>query len=352
MNIPVPILHNVIKLLITKPIMRIAHFFSLIIMLIGVNACSIKSDTTVLKLAHSLDTKHPVHLAIEYMAKRVEFHSAGKVRIDIYPAGQLGSERELMELLQIGSLAMTKVSSSPMEGFVPEMKIFNIPYVFRDSEHFWQVLNGDIGRDLLLAGEAVRLRGLGYFDAGSRSFYTTDRPIYNPSDLDGLKIRVQQSQTSIQMVRALGGSATPISWGELYTALQQGVVDGAENNPPSFYSSKHFEVAKYYTLDEHTMVPDILLISRYIWGQLSSDEQRWLQLSVDEAVVYQRQLWATATADALAAVEKAGVEIIRPDKTIFEAQVETMYESLKDTPAYEVMQKIRQLPPAATITVQ
>lgn len=313
------------------------------VILCALAACAIKNDVKVLKLAHGLDTHHPVHIAIAYMAERVAFHSGGKMRVDIYPGGQLGSERELIELLQIGSLAMTKVSTSPMEGFVPAMKVFSMPYVFKSHEHFWDVLDSPIGKDLLLAGQSVRLRGLCYYDAGSRSFYTVNKPIHTPDDLAGLKIRVQQSQTSIQMVRAFGGSATPISWGELYTALQQGVVDGAENNPPSLLSSKHYEVAKFYTLNEHTMVPDMLLISQYIWDRLNPEEQTWLQTAVDESVVFQKELWAKSTQEALETVKKAGVEIIIPDKSLFIDKVKDMHDSLKGTPAYDVIQRINQL---------
>ncbi len=309
--------------------------------LASLSGCGVEGDVTVLKMAHSLDQKHPVHLGIVYMAERLDELSGGSMRIDIYPSGQLGSEREQMELLQIGSLAMTKVSSSPMEGFVPAMQIFSIPYVFRDSDHFWKVLKSDIGRDLLLAGESVRLRGLGYYDAGARSFYTVNRPVHKPSDLQGMKIRVQESQTSVAMVRALGGAATPVSWGELYTALDQGVVDGAENNPPSFHTSRHFEVAKYYTLDEHTYVPDIVLISSYIWGNLEPQQQQWLQQAMDESVTYQRKLWAEATEEAYATVEEAGVEIIYPDKSLFQEQVRDMQESYRGTPAYALLEKIR-----------
>jgi tripartite ATP-independent transporter DctP family solute receptor len=189
--------------------------------------CSAESGVRVIKLAHVLDTGHPVHKGMVFMAQRVSEKSAGKMRVDIYPSGQLGGERDLIELLQIGSLAMTKVSTAPLEAFVPEMKIFGIPYVFRDDEHRWKVLKGAIGRRLLLAGEKYFLRGMCYYDAGSRSFYTKERPVHEPADLQGLKIRVMKSITSVNMVQALGGSATPIPWGELYTALQQGVVDGA-----------------------------------------------------------------------------------------------------------------------------
>ncbi len=306
--------------------------------------CDAVVDKTVhLKMGHDLDQSTPVHKAMVHMAERLEELSDGSMELKVYSNGQLGSERELIELLQIGSLAMTKVSASPMESFVPKMKIFSIPYVFRDHEHFWQVLESDIGRDMLAAGETVGLRGLGYYDAGSRSFYTVDTPVHKPSDLNGLKIRVQESQTSMQMVSALGGSPTPVSWGELYTALSQGVVDGAENNPPSFFISKHYEVCKYYTLDEHTYVPDVVLISDYVWDSLTEQQQQWLQQAMDESVEYQKKLWAEATDHALEEVQKAGVEIIRPDKTLFMDQVESMHDAYKGEPVYDLLQQIQSM---------
>lgn len=303
-------------------------------------SCGHKDGVTVLKLGHALDTGHSVHKAMVYIDERLAYYSNGKMRVEIYPSGQLGSERELVELLQIGSLAMTKVSSSPLESFVPEMKIFSLPYVFRDKAHYERVLASDIGKSLLLAPEKVRLRGMGYYDAGSRSFYTTDRAIRSPADLKGLKIRVQKSETSVQMIAAMGGAATPISWGELYTALQQGVVDGAENNPPSLYLSRQFEVCKYYTLDEHTAVPDILLMSLHIWEGLTPEQQGWLQQAVDDSVGYQAQLWEKASNDALAAIEASGVEIIRPDKAPFMAAVEDMKAKYKGTAIGDVLAAI------------
>jgi len=305
-------------------------------------SCSTRQDVKVLKLAHGLDINHPVHQAMVYMADKLAEKSAGKMQVDIYPSGQLGAERELIELLQIGSLSMTKVSASPMESFVPEMKIFSIPYVFRNNEHFWNVLNGPIGQRLLLTGQDYFLRGLCYYDAGSRSFYTKKVPVNSPVDLKGLKIRVMKSLTAVKMVQALGGAATPISWGELYTALQQGVVDGAENNPPSFYLSKHYEVCKNYSLDEHTSVPDILLMSTRVWESLTSDQQGWLQEAVDESVIYQRKLWSDASEKALMEVEKAGVQIIHPDKRPFREAVIEMHESYRGTSIYSLLEEIDQ----------
>lgn len=307
---------------------------------LGVLGCSGGKEVTVLHLAHTLDTGHTVHEAMLYLGERLEAYSGGTMGVEVYPGGQLGNERELIELLQIGSLAMTKVSASPLEGFVPEMQLFNIPYVFRDKAHYLQVLDSPIGQRLLDAPLPVRLKGLGYYDAGSRSFYTVDRSINAPGDLAGLKIRVQESQTALRMVRSLGGAPTPIAWGELYTALQQGVVDGAENNPPSFYHSGHYEVCRYYTLDEHTAVPDVLLIGTVVWNSLDAQQQQWLQQAVDDSVELQRELWREDSDAALASVEAAGVEIIRPDKSAFREQVAAMQESYAGTAVGELIRQV------------
>lgn len=306
-------------------------------------ACRSEKKVKVIKLGHGLDPAHPVHLAMEFLADRVAEKSDGRMRIDVYPSEQLGSERECLELLQIGSLAMTKVSCSVIEGFVPEMSVLSLPYLFRDAAHRFRVLEGEIGRELLLAGERYWLHGLCYYDAGTRSFYTVDRPILIPEDLAGLKIRTQESPTSMRMVQALGGSATPIAWGELYSALQQGVVDGAENNPPSFHLSRHYEVCKHYSLDEHTGVPDVLVISTKIWEDLSPEFQRLLQEAADESEVHQRKLWREATVKALEEVQKAGVTIYHPDKTPFIARVEAIYDAYKSQPRiFGFIQRIRE----------
>lgn len=308
-------------------------------------ACSESADTVHLTLAHSLEPAHTVHKAMVFMDERLREISGGRMQIDIYASGQLGDEREAIELLQIGSVAMAKVSAAPLEGFVPVMRIFNLPYLFRDRDHYFAVLDSAIGRELLRALESARLHGLGFYDAGSRSFYMTGHAIDSPDDLEGAKIRVQQSQTAMQMVRALGGSPTPIAYGELYTALQQGVVDGAENNPPSFYTSGHYEVARFFTLDEHTAVPDLVLISSRVWEALSPMQQAWLQQAVDESVVYQRELWQQDTAAALAAIEADGVAVSRPDKSVFETRVAGLLAEYESSDLGPLLERIRAVQP-------
>ena len=231
-------------------------FYLCLLTLVG---CSGESNKKILRVAHNLDTKHAVHQSLSYMAERVSVYSNGELTLKLYPSGQLGSDREIVELMQIGSVAISKVSAAALEGFVPDMKVFSLPYIFRNREHRWKVLQSDIGEDILLSLEQAHLTGLGYFDAGSRSFYTCKGMVSSPDDITGKKIRVMNSQTAVKMIAAFGGAATPISWGELYAALQQGVVDGAENNPPSFYSSRHYEICPYYSLNEHTSVPDVIV---------------------------------------------------------------------------------------------
>ncbi len=304
--------------------------------------CNQTKKHRTIKLAHGLDVNHSVHKAMVKMGEDLAKLSEGKMELEIYPSQQLGTERECLELLQIGSLDMTKVSAGIMENFAPKMKIFGLPFLFRDRAHSFQVLDGPIGKQLLDEGEKYWLKGLGYYDAGSRSFYTKEKPVNSPEDLVGLKIRVMESVTAMDMVRSLGGSPTPISWGELYTSLQQGVVDGAENNPPSFYLSRHYEVCKFYSLDEHTVLPDVLIIGTQLWNRLSKEERQWLQQAVDNSVLYQRILWAEAETEALAEVQKAGVKVVRPDKTLFSSKVESIYEQYKnDKEMYQLIQQIK-----------
>jgi tripartite ATP-independent transporter DctP family solute receptor len=283
-----------------------------------------------LKLAHGLPVDHPVHKAMEFMGQRVRELSDEKLTVEVYPSEQLGSEQQCVELVQIGSLAITKVSAAVMESFTDEYKVLGLPYIFKSKEHAFKVFDSDIGNDLLMSSTDKWIRGLTFYDAGSRSFYTKSKPIEHPDDLAGMKIRVMNSITAVGMVRALGGSPTPISWGELYTALQSGVVDGAENNPPSLFTSRHYEVCKYYSLDEHTTIPDVLVISQIVWDKLSEQEQEWIQQAADESAVLQRKLWAESEEESLREVQKAGVQINKPDKGPFMEKVQPFLETYRD----------------------
>jgi tripartite ATP-independent transporter DctP family solute receptor len=305
------------------------------------SACQSQAPVRRVKLAHGLPTSHPVHQAMVYMAEQLDSLSGGELQADIYPSEQLGNERQCLELLQIGAIGMTKVSAAVMENFSPKMKVLGLPYLFRDRAHSFSVLDGPIGQELLDGGEQYFLKGLCFYDAGSRSLYATQE-INTPADLTGMKIRVMESQTAIQMINQLGGKATPIPFGELYSSLQQGTVEGAENNPPSFYSSRHYEVCKFYTLDEHTMVPDVLVGSTYLWARLTEEQQGWLMAAVRRSVPYQRQLWEEAEAEALRIVQEAGVKVIRPAKAPFAEKVQDIVEGYQDQPEmYQLIQRIQ-----------
>ena len=303
-------------------------------------ACGARDDATVLRIAHTMNQEHPVHHAMLSMADRIDELSGGEMTMMVYASGQLGSERELIELLQIGSVSMAKVTTLSLEGFSPEMAVFSTPYLFEDNDHLWRVLDGDVGRDLFEGLEPVLLKGIGYYEAGSRSFYTKDAPVRTPADLAGKKIRVLPSRAAIEMVDALGGSATPVTFAELYTGLQQGVVDGAENNPPSYYLNRHFEAAPYYSLDEHTSPPDAVLMSLRVWEGLNAQERAWLMQAMRESTALQRTLWAEAEAEALAAVEAAGGTIIRPDKQPFRDAVAPLRRKHIGTPIGALIERI------------
>lgn len=303
----------------------------LFLLLFSTAGCETDSKVKEIKLGHGLDISHPVHKAMVYMKERLAEKSGGTMIIDIYPNNQLGSERECLELLQIGSLGMTKVSTGVLENFVPSLQVFGLPFLFRDREHRFTVLEGEIGEYFLNKSLDKRLKGLTFYDAGSRSFYSKE-PIESPDDLRGMKLRVMESNTAMNMVKYLGGSPTPIAWGELYTALQQGIVDGAENNLPSFYLSRHYEVCKYFVTDEHTALPDELLVSTLVWNKLSPQEQKWLKEAAMESSEHQKELWREAELEALEAIQEAGVEVTYPDKEIYRERVQPMYENFKQDP--------------------
>jgi tripartite ATP-independent transporter DctP family solute receptor len=322
----------------------IKHLLKIFVFAVLLSSCGGESSVKTIRLAHGLDQTHPVHKAMVYMSDVLKKKSNGKMIIDIYSSQQLGSERQCLELLQIGSLDMTKVSAAALEGFAPQYKALGMPYVFKSREHRYGFFDSQLGKEVLTSGTDKWLRGLVFYEAGSRSFYTKEKPVKVPADLGGQKIRVMKSQTAVQMVNSLGGSPTPISWGELYTALQSGVVDGAENNPPSFYLSRHYEICKYYSLDEHTSVPDVLLISTHLWDTFNDEEKRMISEAAQESSIHQRTLWEASEKECLDAVIEKGVTVTTVEKEPFQEKVQKMYEEYKDQPKiYSLIQKIKDL---------
>ena len=316
--------------------------FSILSIFLTTNSCTELKDQKVAYLAHTLPVSHPVHQGIEVFAQAVLEESNGKLAVKIFPDGQLGTEREVLELLQIGSIAMTKVSAAAMANFAPEYKVMGVPYLFRDKAHLFNVLEGQTGKDILEAGSEYLLRGLCFYDAGSRSFYTKSQPIQTPDDLKGLKIRVMNHQMSVDMVNEMGGSATPMAYGELYTALQQGVVDGAENNPPSVVTSGHYEICKYYTLDEHSSIPDVLVIGTRYWNKLSEEEQGWMRNAAKTSVKAQKEFWRKNVEECLTKLKAADVQIIYPEKLLFAQKSKTVLDEFsKDPKMKKIIEEIQ-----------
>ncbi|MCP4179410.1 MAG: TRAP transporter substrate-binding protein [bacterium] len=299
-------------------------------------------DQIVLTLAHGMNPKHPVAIGMRFFAKRVKELSKDKIIIHIFPNGQLGNEVDLTQQVQLGCIDMMKTSASAMEGFVPEFSVLSLPYLFIDEAHYWKILKGPIGNSILNSGLSVGLKGLTFYDAGARSFYTKNKPILKPEDLKGMKIRTQSSPTSIEMIKVLGGSPTPIPYGSLYTALQQGVVDGAENNIPSLYSSRQYETVKYFALDEHTMTPDVLMISKIVWEKLPKVAQSILLQAAKESLDFQIKLWNKVSKEDLVKIEKSGVKVFQVNKKPFQEKVKPMYARYKGTKIGALINKIKE----------
>lgn len=278
------------------------------------------------KLAHSLPTEHPVHSSLDYFAKKVTKETS--LRVKVYPNGTLGNETELLQMVQGGTIGFTKVSAAPLTAFAPDYKLLSLPYLYRDRAQYDAVLQGEIGDQILASSEKSGFIGLAFLDAGARSFYT-DKPIRTPEDLKGLKIRVQNSALSIDTIKALGGTPVPLPYGELYSALQQGVVDGAENNIPSYFSSRHYEVKKTYSYDKHTMVPDVLVVSTSVWDKLSAEDQAKVRKIAEETVKQQETNWANYVEKAKGELEGFNVQFVESDIPAFQEAVKPVYDKFR-----------------------
>jgi len=253
---------------------------------------------------------YPTTDAIQYMGELLETWTSGRMTIKIFHSMQLGGEKEALEQVQVGALEMTRVSVGVVGPIVPEFNAFNLPYFFTSTDHMHKVVDGEIGTDLLNKLEKGGLIGLGYMDAGSRSFYNKERPIRTLADLDGLKIRVMQNPIFVDMVNSMGGNGLSVAFNELYTAMQTGVVDGAENNPPTYHSQKHYEIAGHYTLTEHLMVPEIFVFSKKVWDTLSPLDQQLIRKASAMAVIKERELWAAREVAALEELRASGINVI------------------------------------------
>ncbi|MDI6838311.1 MAG: TRAP transporter substrate-binding protein, partial [Rhizobiaceae bacterium] len=270
---------------------------------------------------------HHISKGIDLFAEKVKEYSNGEIEIKVFHSAQLGEEKDTIEQTQFGVIDLNRVSLGPFNNIIEETQVVSLPYIFRSVDHMHKVMDGPIGDEILAAFEAHDLIGLAFYDGGSRSFYNSEKPIKSVDDLKGMKFRVMQSDMFVDMVGALGANATPMPYGEVYSAIQTGVIDGAENNWPSYDSSGHFEVARYYTLDEHLIVPEVLVMSKKTWDKLSPEDQAIVRQAAKDSVPQMRELWAAQEKKSEDKIRAAGVQIVNDiDKKPFIDAMKPVYE--------------------------
>ncbi len=303
----------------------------------------VKADETiVLRLADNQPIGYPTVVGDEKFAQLVEEYSNGRIKVEVYPQATLGDEKSCIEQVQFGGIDFTRVSISPLASFNPLLNALQMPYLYRTPEHMWNVLNGEIGSYFLESMEDSGFVGLTYFDSGARSFYNTIKPIYTVADLAGMKIRVQESDLMMGLVEALGAAPTPMSYGDVYSALQTGVIDGAENNWPSYDSSNHYEVAKFYSIDQHTRVPEMLIASKTTMDKLSKADQELIKKAARDCQSTQIEAWADYAKKSEEKVRAAGCQINDiNDQAEFANSMNSLYEKMLDDEGKAWVEKIR-----------
>ena len=301
----------------------------------------------VLKASDVHPAGYPTVAAVESMGKKLEQASNGRLSIAMYPSMQLGGEKEAIEQAQVGAIAFARVSVGALGPVVDDLNVFNLPYVFRNTAHMQQVIDGPIGQELLdkVTSSGKGLVGLAWMDAGARNFYDTKKPIRNIADLKGQKIRVMGNPMFVEMANAMGANGVPMGYDQVFTSLQTGVIDGAENNPPSFVFDNHYRVAKYYTVDEHLIVPEMLIISKKTFDQLTPNEQASIKKFARDAQFEERKLWASYEQQAMDKANNAGIQIIQisdADKKAFQDAVKPVWD--KYGPKYaEMVRRIQEV---------
>ena len=285
---------------------------------------------TILKASDVHPEGYPTVQAVENMGKKLEQATNGRLSIQMYASMQLGGEKEMIEQAQVGAIQFARVSVGTLGPVVDDLNVLNLPFLFRDTAHMNKVVDGPIGQQLLdkvSNNPAAKLVGLCWMDAGARSFYDTKRPIKSIADLKGLKIRVIGNPMFVDMANALGANGVAMGYDQVFSALQTGVIDGAENNPPSFVFDNHYQVAKYYTLTQHLIVPEMLVYSKAAWDQLSADDQALIKKLSRGTQADARTLWNKTEGEALDRMKTAGIEIIPiADKTPFRDAVKPVWD--------------------------
>ena len=284
----------------------------------------------VLKASDVHPAGYPTVVAVENMGKKLEAATNGRISVQMFPSMQLGGEKEAIEQAQIGAIALARVSVGALGPVIDDLNVLNLPFLFRNTAHMQKVMDGPIGQELLdkvTNNPRAGLVGICWMDAGARSVYDTKRPIKNIADLKGLKVRVMGNPMFVDMMNALGGNGVAMGYDQVFSALQTGVVDGAENNAPSFVFDNHYQVAKYYTLTEHLIVPEILVMSRKTWDALSKNDQTLIMKFGREAQLEERALWTKYENDAMDKAKAAGIQITQiSDKTPFQDAVKPVWD--------------------------
>src|SRR6201987_3384402 len=281
--------------------------------------------STTLKASDVHPPGYPTVAAVESLGKKLEQATDGRLSVQMFGSMQLGGEKEAIEQAQVGALQMGRVSVGAIGPVIDDLNVFNLPFLFRNTAHMQKVIDGAIGSELLdkvTANEKAGIIGLCWMDAGARSFYNTKHPIKSIADLKGLKVRVIGNPMFVDMANALGANGVAMGYDQVFSALQTGVIDGAENNPPSFVFDNHYQVAKFYKLTEHLIVPEILVFSRKTWDTLAADDQALLRRLAGEAQADERVLWAAYESEAMAKARSGGVQIVETiDKQPFQDAV-------------------------------
>jgi tripartite ATP-independent transporter DctP family solute receptor len=281
---------------------------------------------TVLKSSDTHPDGYPTVEAVEYFGELVKERTGGRYAVEVYHSAQLGEEKDTIEQVRSGVIELNRVSMAPFNGTVKESIVPALPYIFRSEEHMHKVMDGAVGDQIKTAFEGAGLVALAFYDAGSRSFYNKTKPINSVADMAGLKFRVIQSDIFVDMVAALGANATPMPYGEVYSSIETGVIDGAENNFPSYDTAKHFEVAKHYSLDQHTILPEVFVMNKAAFDKLTPEDQAIFKQAATDSVAKQRELWAAKDAESRKKVEAAGAQITTPDKQGFIDAMKPVYE--------------------------
>ena len=280
---------------------------------------------------------YPTVMAVKFMSDYIKQKTGGKDSIKVYTGNQLGGEKDTIEQVKIGALDLVRINVAPMNNICPETMVPTMPFLFKSKEHMRKTLDGPIGDQILKACEAQGYIGLAFYDSGSRSLYTTKKPIKTLADVKGMKIRVQQSDLWVALLQAMGANATPMPYGEVYTALKTGLVDGAENNWPSYDTSRHFEVAKNYAITEHSMAPEMLLMSKKIYDTLTPQEQQMWRDAAKASVPVMRKLWDEKELASRKVVEAGGAQIVEVDKKSFQDAMKPVYEKFITDPKMKDM---------------